>query len=505
MTTAIYNPLEAKDLIVDSTALQISLLRRSAKSIVSNPINQREFFEQAWPIIEPAHPLLPSWHIDLILEYLAAVDMGQIKRLIINIPPRSLKSSLVTIAWPAWSWTGKPWLRWLFCSYSAALSVKHSVDRRRIIESPWYRKSWGDITRMEDDQNQKAVYQNTQRGIMISTSVGGSITGMGGDRIVIDDLINPLEAESKVVREASIDFYQKTLSTRLDDKKTGVIVAVEQRTHHQDLTGTVLKETGWTHLRIPAEAPATEIVRFPMSDRTQVRAIGEVICPAREDVAVLEQQKIVMGSRAYAAQYQQDPIAEDSAYFNPAWWQYYRMLPISDIIRHWSWDTAMEDGEQNDETAGILFAHLAHGTFVERVVRGRWQTPEAKRTILNEFSAYPANALLIEDSPAGKAIIQSLQRDTGLPIIGVPAVKDKIFRASLCAPFVESRRVFLKEGESWLAGFVEQLTGFPNLPHDDVVDAFTQGMNFYHLGPTKPVAALSGQTLAIGPARPSWL
>lgn len=493
----------------DPDLLAAILFERVAKSLDPNPLSLPEYMKAAWPIIEPSRPLVWAWSLDLILEHLAAVDSGQITRLIINVPPRSLKSSAVSIAWPTWSWTKTPWKRWIFSSYSSGLSVKHSIDRRRILESEWYLKNWGDSCRLESDQNQKAVYQNTQRGVMYATSVGGSITGMGGDVIVVDDLINPQEAESKIQRESSILFVRNTLLTRLDDKKTGAIVAIEQRTHNLDLSGTLLREGGWVHVKLPAEAPARSVVKFPLSDREIVREEGSVICEEREDKATLAKQKIAMGTRAYAAQYQQEPIATDSGHFHIGWWKRHIVLPIADTIYHWSWDTAMEDGMENDCSVGMLFAHNAYGTFLDHVVRGRWQYPELKRVMKAEWEARPAHTLLIEDCVSGKSLAQELIRSTNLPVIPVKPAGDKVFRASLCSPYVEAGRVSLKEMSEgvdapWVADFLEETSMFPQVAHDDQVDAFSQGMNFFYLGAPKPIASMSGVP-SMFTAKPAWL
>lgn len=489
----------------DPDMVAASIFRRVSLALSRDMITLEKYFEEAWPLILPNRELVSSWHIGYILEHLTAVDRGQILRLVINIPPRHLKSSLISVAWPTWSWTDKPWLKWIFSSYAAALSEKHSLDRRRLIESPWYQQRWGDTTRLESDQNKKTEFQNTQGGVMIATSVGGAITGKGGNRIVIDDGINPEQAESTAERETAIRYYQTTLSTRLDDKKIDAIVVVEQRTHHLDLTGTVLKEGGWTHVCIPAQAPAQTVVKFPLSGREVIREDGSVICDEREDKATLTTQKAVMGSRAYSAQYQQDPLAADSGYFHMAWWQYYGQLPVSDVIYHWSWDTAMEEGQENDYSVGILFGHRAHGTFVEHIVRGRWQYPELKRMMLEQWAARPAQALLIEDKVSGKSLAQDIARNTNLPVIPVKVAGDKVFRASLCSPYVEARRVFLKTGAAWVADFLEETSTFPQGANDDQVDAFTQGMNFFYLGPQKPISAMAGQNLPFQIPKPKWL
>ena len=228
-----------------------------------------EFVKQAWPILEPTTPLHWNWHLDAICEYLEAVAAGEITRLIINLPPRSGKSILASVMWPAWVWARQPSTRWLCASYSAILANKLSTDRRSVITSPWYQQRWP--IQLAADQNQKSEFGNTGRGHMIATSVSGSATGRGGDFIVADDLQNPEMAESAAERETVNRFFDETLTTRLDDKRRGRMVVIQQRTHQADLTGHLLEQGGWTQLCLPAEFERRTAIAMPRSGREVVR------------------------------------------------------------------------------------------------------------------------------------------------------------------------------------------------------------------------------------------
>ncbi|MEE8165735.1 MAG: terminase, partial [Myxococcota bacterium] len=210
-----------------------------ARQLQDGELTLREYVEAAWPVLEPGQAFKPNWHIDAICEHLEAVTEGQIDRLIVNVPPRYSKSTLVTVNWPAWEWTLNPRGRWIFCSYSATLSTKHSTDRRTLIESPWYQARWGGLVTMALDQNEKTQFQNTRRGHMVATSIGGAIIGKGGNKIVIDDPQDPQRAESAADRERVNNVYDRSLVTRLDDKTAGAIVIVMQRLHEKDLAGHV--------------------------------------------------------------------------------------------------------------------------------------------------------------------------------------------------------------------------------------------------------------------------
>lgn len=460
---------------LQSDFIRSKIYERVAKQLSCPRLSLRDFVRGSWAIVEPARAFVPAWHIDAIAEHLEAVDAGQIKRLLINIPPRYGKSTLVSVLWPVWSWTERPHTRWVFCSYASGLSLKHSRDRRLIIESDWFRDRWGTRVRMAEDQNQKAEFQNTARGHMIATSVGGTITGKGCTRLVIDDLLNPENAESKAERERGVDFYRSTLSTRLDDD-SAAIVAIEQRTHRSDLSGSVLKDGEWTHLKLPAIAEKSEKIIFPISGRVVEREAGDLLWPDRHNVAALERQKVVMGSRAFNAQFQQAPVSEEGAMFKRSWWQYYRELPKV-RRRAWCWDTAVKTNDHNDFTVGMLIAECATGFYVEKMVKARMEYPDLKRTVQIEQDARRADVIVVEDKSSGQQIIQDLRRNTSLPVVAFDGGgKDKILRAALASPKVEAGKVFLPEATPWVADFVETMAAFPDVEHDDDVDAFTSGI-----------------------------
>lgn len=471
---------------LQSDHVRAKIYARVAKQLVTPKLTLRDFVRGAWNIVEPARAFIPAWHIDAIAEHLEAVDAGQIKRLLINIPPRYGKSTLVSVLWPTWSWTERPWSRWVFCSYASGLSVKHSRDRRLVIESDWYRKQWGARVRLADDQNQKAEFQNTARGHMIATSVGGTITGKGCTRLVIDDLINPFSAESKAERESAVEFYRTTLSTRLDDE-SAAIVAIEQRTHRSDMSGSVLKDKEWTHLRLPALAEKAERIVFPVSGRVIDREPGDLLWPARHDAEALEKQKVRMGSRAFNAQFQQAPVSEEGSMFKRAWWRFYNELPRV-RRRFWCWDTAVKTNDKNDFTVGMLIAECANGYYIERLVKERMEYPELKRAVPMYFRSNKADGVVIEDKSSGQQLIQDLRRDSTIPLIAYdPGGNDKILRASIASPKVEAGKVFLPQAASWAADFIETMAAFPDVEHDDEVDAFTMGIIHMTSRPTASV------------------
>jgi len=244
------------------------------------------YLRQAWAILEPGTPFVENWHIPYLAEHLEAVTAGDITRLLINLPPRTSKSIVTTVVWPTWEWIRNPQLRCLFASYAESLAVKHSVDRRLLLQSDWYQSRWGDQVRLVSDQNEKAEFSNERRGSMMALSLNGSVTGKGGDRIIVDDPHNPSDILSDAIREQTIHLFLTTLTTRLDDKRHGAIVVLGQRLHHRDLSA-ICREHGYVHVCLSAECDTRTTVAFPRSGRTierVARARGtRRDCRAEED------------------------------------------------------------------------------------------------------------------------------------------------------------------------------------------------------------------------------
>jgi len=237
-------------------------------------VSLSDFFRKAWDTLEPGKALRDSWHINFLIEHLEAVSRGQIKRLIINIPPRTLKSTIVSVCWPTWQWTFSPESRIMFISHEIGLALDLAVSRRSIIESDWYRKEYPRIV-LASDQNEKKLVQNTRRGKFIATSTHGAATGKGGDFIVPDDFIDPELADSDTERESALNAWSVKFSSRLDNKKTGAIIAIEQRTHPYDFTRKLMDIGGYTHIVIPSDNYKKEPIFFAAAAGSD----GKVIAP----------------------------------------------------------------------------------------------------------------------------------------------------------------------------------------------------------------------------------
>lgn len=435
------------------------------------------YITQAWKVIEPSTPFLNNWHIGVISEYLEAVTAGQILRLLINMPPRYMKSICVSVMWPTWEWITRPDTRWLFASYSGSLSMKHSVDRRTLIQSDWYQARWGRRYSLTTDQNVKTEYQNDQRGVMVATSVGGSATGKGGTRIVVDDPHNPQEALSDVQRASAITFFDQTLSTRLDDKKAGVIVVVMQRLHTADLSAHVL-EQGYTHLNLPAEAPARTVVTFPRSGRTLVREPGDILWPAREGAPELVRARVALGSYGYAGQYDQVPSPPVGGVFQRGWWRFYRQAPAGLEVVICSWDMAFKDLTDSDYVVGQVWGKRGADKYLLDQVRGQMNFTETCRAVTTLAAKWPqALVKLVEDKANGTAVIDTL-RSKVPGLIPVEPQGGKQARAAAVSPEVEAGNIYLPDPAlaPWVHDFIEEAAAFPRGAHDDQVDAMTQAL-----------------------------
>lgn len=436
-----------------------------------------EFVRQAWHVVEPSTPFVPGWHIDAITEHLEAVSGGEIRNLLLNLPPRHMKSLLVSVFWPCWEWVRSPERRWLFSSYAAQLSIRDSVKCRRLLESPWYQRNWGDRFALTGDQNTKGRFENNKSGYRLSISVGGAATGEGGDRVVCDDPHHVQEVESDAIRKSTLDWWDVVMSTRLNDPKTATKVIVMQRCHERDLSGHVLEHGGWEHLCLPAEFEERRRVTGigwvdPRTER------GELLWPERFGTKELEELKRGLGSYAAAGQLQQRPSPAEGGILKRGWWQYYRTLPerFDTVIQ--SWDCAFKDTASSDFVVGQVWGRLGADKYLLDQVRGRMDCPATIRAVRQLSEKWPAaHTKLIEDKANGPAVISMLRHEVD-GLIAVNPEGGKEARAHAVSPQIEAGNVHLPNPERmpWITAFVEECAVFPKGPHDDQVDAMTQAL-----------------------------
>ena len=462
----------------------------SAKKTKVRKLKLRAFVEEAWSILEPVSPLVWNWHLDLICEYLTLIRdekfkkvCGDLEGIIFNVPPRTMKSLLITVFFPIWVWTTKPSRRFMFVSYSEKLSTQHSILRRSLIESEWYKKDWGGKFSISRDQNVKSHYENSSRGAMFSTGMQSTATGMGGDILIFDDPLNPEQAISQLEREAVNLRFDTTFRSRINDPATGVKIIIMQRLHELDLTGHVLarESSRWKHVSLPAIAQKDQPWEFPVTKEVKNQKEGDLLWSARLPQSFLDSQRVGMGSWAFNGQYQQTPAPLDGGIVKRQWVRFYRQLPEKFEFMVQSWDCTFSGGQDNDFVAGQVWGRFGGKYFMlpyrtyERLDFG--PTMAAIKACHAKFPQ--AHAVLIEDKANGPAIISELQKE----IAGVVAVNPeggKIARAQATAPLWESGSIELPDpqvfGCSWIEDYLHNICTFPKAAHDDDMDATSQAL-----------------------------
>jgi len=437
----------------------------------------REFVRQAWPVVEPATEFVSGWHLDAIYEHLEAVTRGQIHRLLISMPPRHMKSLAVSVFWPCWEWITHPERRWLFCSYAAGLAIRDSVKCRRMVESPWYRRRWLDRFVLTSDQNEKSRFENDKSCYRSAIGVGGAATGEGGDRVVVDDPHNVREAESEIVRQGVLDWWDQVMSTRLNDPKSGAMVIVMQRVHESDLAGHVLQQGGYEELKLPAEYEGSQQVTS-IGWRDPRTEPGELLWPQRFGQEEVEALKRTMGSYAAAGQLQQRPSPAEGGILKRHWWKFYREAPrqFREVIQ--SWDCAFKDTRTSDFVVGQVWGRQGADKYLLDQVRGRMDCPATIQAVKRLSEKWPqAQAKLVEDKANGPAVIATLKHE----IVGLIAVNPeggKEVRAHAVSPQIEAGNVYLPDPTiaPWIGGFIDECAAFPNGAYDDQVDAMSQAL-----------------------------
>jgi len=442
------------------------------------------FFREAWKILEPGRDLCWSWHYDLIGEWLQKVWRREVTRLIINVPPRTAKSTEGTICFPAWGWARNPASRFLTASFSKELSTEHSLKRRLLIESAWYQSLWP--VEMARDTNRMDQYRNTVQGEMIATSVGATATGRGGDILILDDGLSAQDAESEAARKQAHEWFKSTFRTRLNDPAAGAIVVIEQRTSYDDVTGWLLRnEPGqWTQVAIPLEQDAKEPVQvyFPVTGKAWERPIGDVLQPDRHTPAVLAGRKV--HRRTFETQDQQRPSPEGGDICKREWWKFYRALPaeFDQVID--SWDLTFKDKKDADRVAGFKVGCKGASRYFIACKHGRMGFTASKAAVkmLRAQDPMPSR-VLIEDKANGPAVIDALRGEVS-GLVPVEPTGSKFARAVAATGDIEAGNVYLPDPEvfpqhkAWVDELIEEWAGFPGYPFDDMVDGSGQAINY---------------------------
>ena len=476
-----------------------------------------KYIEMMWPVIEPARPFIKGKPIEVICEHLEAVSKGQIKNLLMNVPPGCMKSLATNVFWPSWEWgpRRRPDLRFLSWSYAQDLTVRDNRRCRQIIDSPEYQLNWGDVYQIASDQDAKVKYETTARGWKIATSVGGVSTGERGDRLVIDDPHNVKEAESEKVRESTLQWFTEVLPTRFNDANSAIVI-IMQRVHERDVSGLILaEELDYEYLCLPMEYD----LDHPFKSKSSLHFVdwrtkeGELLWPDRfSEKQVGDLKKALRawgGTYAEAGQLQQRPSARGGGKFRKKWWRFFETAATGYHLTRdaeWNQESAIELPKSFDWMLISVDASFKKTLKGSRVSIGCIAGVGPKRFVLDNFTKrmsfnetcqallkvdpktgmilpcmiqkWPrADKILIEEAANGAAIINTMSES----ISGVIAVRPeggKESRAEAMLPGVESGCWYLPEGAPWLKDFIDEFGSFPVGATDDQVDMCSQVHNY---------------------------
>lgn len=457
------------------------------------------FVRQSWPVLEPENEYLKNWHIRLICDSLSMVTSGKWKRLAINIPPRYMKSLLVSVNWPVWTWINQPEKRFMFTSYSSSLGDTHSRKRSALLESDWYQSRWG--SKFTVTTNKVGEIINDYQGHMISVGIGGGATGKGGNVLVVDDPIDPEQAWSDVQRQNVNRTYDDKFRSRLDDKVNGAIVLIMQRLHEDDLTGHVtgigadelndwiIHKGRWTMIRLPAVAEQDETITSPLTGEIlAVRKEGDLLWPEREPWESI--QEMMEREYMFAGQYQQRPTAKGGAIIKRDWIQFYDRAPTKFDFLVTSWDLAFTGTERSDWVVGQIWGKMTADYYLLNQIKGRWDFTKTIQMFSDQAQSDLGRRAtkLVEDAANAQALLSTLKEYIeGIKLI--PPTASKEARVHAVSDLFESNHVYVPnpEKQPWVKEWITEITTFPNAAHDDQVDATSQALSYLRNKGGKPL------------------
>ena len=485
-------------------AIMLDMIKREKERRAASA-SLYEFVRQSWHVVEPGVPFIASWHIEEICEHLEAITSGQLRKLLINIPPRHSKSTIVSVMWPMWEWLTDPAHKYLCASYSGNLSIRDNLKGRRLVQSPWYQERWGHLFKLSGDQNAKQRFENDKTGYRLATSVGGTATGEGGSRLILDDPHSAQEAQSDVIRDSALEWFDVVWSTRLNDPKRDAMVTIMQRLHEKDISGHILEDIGgWEHLMIPAEWDGVRR-KTSLGPYDPRKVKGELICPERFGPKEVTELKQLLGTYGTAGQLQQDPTPTTGGILKTSaiqLWPADKPLPPFEYVIQ-SYDCAFTERTSGDPTACTVWAvfthqgqrqvllidawdeHLSYPDLRARAIKD-WGTEYGATSVKDGIRrARKPDRVLVEAKASGQSLLQDLRLAKVPAVAYNPGNADKISRAHQVAPMLELGLVWVPESGknrghavSWAQPFIKQLAKFPVAAHDDYVDCTTQTLIF---------------------------
>lgn len=445
------------------------------------------FVERCFRHLNPGVPFVGGWHIEVLSTWLALCQEDS-TRMIVNLPPRHLKSLIGSVALPAWLLGHNPSLKIICASYGAELSEQFSRECRLVMESRWYQAIFPK-TRLARTRVNELV--TTAHGSRFATSVDGPLTGRGADLIIIDDPIKPDDALSDTIRKKVNTWFDNTLYSRLNDKQRGGILVIMQRLHEDDLTGHLISRGAWNVLALPAIAEQEISLYYEVfgEEKWHVRKTGEALHPEREPLQTLEQIRRNIGVYNFAGQYQQAPAPLEGGMVKRAWFKEYSDADRPDrfdlVLQ--SWDTANKVTELADYSVCTTWGLLSNRIYLLHVLRKKLDYPSLKRCVREQAAMHTVDVVLIEDKASGTQLIQELSDD------GMNAVTrynpesglTKQMRMNAQTGVIENGLVYLPKAAEWLDAYVHELTTFPAAKHDDQVDSTAQALHWIKMGRPK--------------------
>lgn len=436
------------------------------------------FFQRCFLELEPGIAFHDYWYLHAMAEALRQVRTGDITRQIINVPPRSGKSLMITVAFTAFLLGHDPRKRIICVSYSEDLARTHAAAFRAIVATSWFRRLFPRF-KIARGHDRATEIITTERGYRYAASLSGSVMGRGADLIIGDDAMGPMTAFSERHRTREITLWDTAIRTRLNNKQKGAIILVSQRLHEADLIGHVSQSDSWQLLALPAISDERETYRIgPQPGDVYDRQAGEVLSPDREPIEVLEQMRADMGLINFSAQYLQNPIPPGGNVIRREWLRYYEERPSTFDHLIASWDTASTLDERACFSVGTLWGTVGPDIYLLDLIKGRWEAPDLRRIVMQSNEEWDPEATVIEETELGRTLVQDLRRSGDLRAELLRPIGGKRARLEIQSACFETGRVHLPLSAPWLTAYVAELLAFPQGRFDDQVDATSQALNY---------------------------
>lgn len=451
------------------------------RDIERSGVSLGSFTRAAWHVLEPGQPYKHGWHLDAISEHLEAVSNRQISRLLINVPPGTMKSLSVGVMWPAWEWgpRGMPYLRYLGTSHSHPLAIRDNLKMRRLVASEWYQERWGSSVKLMTDQNAKLKFENTATGFREAMAFS-SLTGSRGDRVLIDDPLSVDDASSPVKREGVNETFRESVPTRLNNPDSSAIIVVMQRLHEDDVSGLIMaNDFGYEHLMLPMEFEPERRCYTSIGFKDPRTQQGELLFPERFPREVVERDKKVMDTYAVAGQFQQRPAPREGGLFQSSWIKPYLhgQRPSLDTLSIYGASDYAVTANGGDYTVHIVVGLDPQGRLW---VLDLWRRQASSADWIEAFCD-----LVLEYRPQGWAEetgqiksgvgpfidLRQRHRKAYVPRVTFPTRGDKAIRAQAIRGRMALEGLYVPQDAPWYEAFVSELLTFPAGRNDDQVDA----------------------------------